>query len=64
MAVNSTSGTIPPKPYYGIEGLPSIVDAGLRAAGRYTEISFMKESTLVRLPWLVKQRKKLELSKS
>ena len=39
------------KAYYGITGLPSLVDAGLRAAGRYTEISFMRESPFVRLPF-------------
>lgn len=37
------------KAYYGIEGLPSIVDASLRAVGRYTEVSFLKELPIARL---------------
>ena len=37
--------------YYGITGLPSVVDAALRAAGRYIEISTMKENPVLRLPF-------------
>ena len=40
-----------PQAYYGITGLPSIVDAGIRALGRYIEISSMRESPLIRLPF-------------
>ncbi len=39
------------KAYYGITGLPSIVDALFRALGRYLEVSFMKENPFVRLPF-------------
>ncbi len=37
--------------YYGITGLPSIVDAALRATGRYVEVSTMKENPVLRLPF-------------
>ena len=46
MEVNGTS----PK-YFGITGLPSIVDAALRATGRYVEISTMKANPVLRLPF-------------
>ena len=37
--------------YYGITGLPSIIDATLRATGRYIEVKTMKENPVLRLPF-------------
>ena len=37
--------------YYGITGLPSIVDAALRATGRFIEVKTMKENPVLRLPF-------------
>ena len=39
------------KAYYGITGLPSVVDAAIRATGRYIEVSTMKENPILRLPF-------------
>ena len=44
------SGENPPK-YFGVEGLPSVTDAVLRAGSRYLEVSFMKENLILRLPF-------------